>query len=95
MTYIKVKWRHSCPNDPVLLWSELDSERLEKRKVEVFQDGRCGYAPGGEPFGPTRLGETPIPSLADIAKDAQFDPVEITMQEFEEAWAKRTMSWPT
>jgi hypothetical protein len=89
MNYIKIKWIHSHPDDPVLLYSELDSERWEKRKVEVFQDGHCGYASLTESCGPTRLGEEPIPPLDEIASDAQFDPVEITREEFEAIWAKR------
>jgi len=89
MNYIKVEWMHSCPDDPVLLYSELDADRLEKRKVEVFRGGRCGYASAAESSGSTRLGEEPIPSLAEIASDPQFKPVEITKQEFEDAWNHR------
>ena len=88
MTYIKVKWIHSCTDDPVLLYSELDSERWEKRKVEVFQDGHCGYASASESDGLTRLGEEPIPPVAEIASDSQFEPAEITKQEFEASMKK-------
>jgi len=42
MTYLKVKWIHSHPDAPVLLYSELDRERWEVRKVEVFRDGSLG-----------------------------------------------------
>ena len=89
MTYIKVKWIHSNVNDPILLYSELDSKRLEVRKVEIFQDGHCDYASVDESSGSTRLGKEPIPSLAEIASDSQFKPVEITIKEFEEMWANR------
>lgn len=89
MKYIRVKWNHKHHDEPVLLYSELDTERWEKRKVEVFRDGRCGYASASESGGSTRLGEEPIPALTEIASDPQFEPVEITQQEFEEVWAKR------
>jgi hypothetical protein len=89
MTYIKVNWIHSHADEPVLLYSELDGDRWEKRKVEVFADGHCGFASPTESCGSTRLGEEPIPPLAEIASDSQFKPVEITKQEFEEVWAKR------
>lgn len=89
MTYIKVKWNHPNANDPVLLYSELDSKRLEVRKVEVFQDGHCNYASVDESSGSTRLGKEPIPSLAEIASDSQFEPIEIPIIEFEEIWANR------
>jgi hypothetical protein len=89
MNYIKVKWLHSSSEDPILLYSELDEERWEKRKVEVFKDGHCGYASADEAIGSTRLGEEPIPSLGEIASDSQFVPIEIAKEEFEEIWARR------
>lgn len=89
MSYIKVKWIHSCPDYPVWLYSELDGERWEMRKAEVFADGHFGYASSTESGGSTRLGHDPIPTLAEIASDPQFEPVEIAKQEFEEVWARR------
>ncbi len=49
MKYIKVKWLHSHPDEPVLLYSELDKDRWETRKVEVFADGRIGFAKRRKP----------------------------------------------
>jgi hypothetical protein len=89
MTYIKVDWIHSNADDPVLLYSELDEGRWEKRKVEIFADGRRCYANSTESTGSTRLGEEPIPPLAEIASDQEFMPMEISKQEFEEVWAGR------
>jgi hypothetical protein len=85
-TYLKVQWKHQFEDEPVLLYSELDSERWEKRKVEVFKDGRLVPAACGLRSGKTRLGEEPLPGMAEIAADPQFVPVEITAQEFEEVW---------
>jgi hypothetical protein len=34
MSYLKVKWNRSFPDEPMLLYSELDRERWEVRKVE-------------------------------------------------------------
>jgi hypothetical protein len=73
----------------VLLYSELDDDRWEIRKVEIFADGTCGWAGSNEANGPTRLGEAPVPSVAKIAADPEFDPVEIERGEFEEVWARR------
>ena len=88
-SYIKVDWNHDFQDEPVLLLSELDSDRWETRKVEVFRDGRVGYASKEEEFGGTILGEKRTPSLFEIASDPQFEPVEITQEEFETAWAGR------
>jgi hypothetical protein len=41
MNYIKVKWNHALPDEPVWFYSELDAERWETRKVEIFADGSC------------------------------------------------------
>ena len=49
MTHLKVKWIHSYPDEPVIIYSELDHELWELRKVEVLPGGRMGYAgPGVE-----------------------------------------------
>ena len=89
MNYICVKWIHSCPDDPVWLYSEIDSNRWEIRKVEIFADGRYGYASAAESGGETRLGECPVPPLTEIAADPQFEPAEITKEKFEEMWQRR------
>jgi hypothetical protein len=89
MNYICVKWKHSCPDDPVWLYSEIDIDGWETRKVEIFADGRYGYASATESSGGTRLGEAPIPLLTEIAHDPQFEPAEITKDKFEEVWERR------
>jgi hypothetical protein len=86
MYYMKVEWKHSDPDDPVWLYSELDAERYEIRKVDVFRDGRLLYADPSASHEATRLSEAPIPSLAEIASNPQFEPVEITKDEFEDVW---------
>lgn len=89
MTYIRVKWNHKHENEPIVLYSELDEGRMEVRKVEVFRDGRVGRADVDASVGETRLGEEPAPSLEEIAKDPQFDPEEITREDFEMVWKGR------
>ena len=87
MQYIKVEWLHSNPEDPVELYSEIDEERWELRKVEVFRDGRAGVASQLEEHGTTRLSIEPLPTIEEIAADQQFRPVEISRNVFEEVWA--------
>jgi len=88
-THIKVKWIHSDSELPVTLYSELNKDRFETRKVEVFADGRCGYASATEVGGTTKLGLEPVPPLSDIAADPEFEPFEITKEQFEQLWHKR------
>jgi len=89
MTYLRVKWFHQFTDEPVLLFSELDAQRFEVRKVEVFRDGRQGYASRNEEHGGSFLGTIPTPELDILAVDSEFDPVVISASEFEEIWALR------
>ena len=89
MKYIRVKWIHDHLDDPIWLFSEIDDDRWEVRKVEIFKDGRTGYASPDESVGGTFLGEAPIPPLDEIAADPQFVPRDISADEFERAWANR------
>jgi hypothetical protein len=92
MKYIKVKWVHFHPDEPTLLYSELDDARWEIRKVEIFPDGRIGYASSIEATSATktRLSIEPLPPFDEIAADPQFQPVEITKDEFEAVWSRRS-----
>jgi hypothetical protein len=89
MNYIKVKWKHAFPTEPALIYGELDEGRWEVRKVEVFPDGHRGFASAAGSSGGTQLGKEPIPPLAEIAADSQFEPAEISGEEFEHVWANR------
>jgi hypothetical protein len=89
MQYIKVVWRHRDAKSPVLLYSELDSERYESRKIDFYADGHRGFADSEEDSGGTFLGTVPIPSLEEIAADPQFVPADISAEEFEREWANR------
>ena len=63
MRYIKVKWIHAHANEPVWLYSELDDDFWETRKVEVFPDGTKGHANHVETHGTTKFSirAPPIP----------------------------------
>lgn len=86
MMYIKVRWIHTSPDEPVMLYSELSPELWEARKVEVYADGHADFADSEERSGSTKLGIEPLPSLEEIAADPQFEPTLISAEEFELAW---------
>lgn len=86
MEYLKVRWTHENRSEPVLLMSELDADRYEIRKVEVFADGRLGFAGVDQSSDETALGENPMPGKSDIAVDPQFTVEESDSEEFEWAW---------
>ena len=86
MTYIKVQWIHDFQDEPIFLYSELDSKRNEIRKVEVYKNGKLGYACENKSVNGTFLSKTEIPSLEDINADVQFVAYEIDKSCFESIW---------
>lgn len=88
MMYIEVKWIHSLSSEPVVMYSEVDQDRWEVRKVEIYADGRMGFASSTESKGGSALSEEALPSIAQIAEDPQFEPTEITRVDFERVWSK-------
>ena len=88
MQYIKVKWIHSFPDEPMWLYSEIDDDRWEIRKVYVFPNGTCEYAGPNGNRGSTKLGIEPVPPLEEIASDPEFLPEEIPAEQFETIWKK-------
>jgi hypothetical protein len=88
MEYIKVRWIHFFTDAPILLYSELDKQRWELRKVEIFGDGHMGYSDGKDDSTTTGLGEEPIPNLTDITADPQFQAEVISKAEFDAIWEK-------
>jgi hypothetical protein len=84
--YIRVCWLHSSSDEPVDLWSELDADRYEVRKVEIWSEGRMGYASGAAEIGGTWLGKVPVPSLNEINLDPQFQAQMVTKADFDARW---------
>ena len=74
------------------LYSELNYERREIRKIEVFADGLHDWAEGGRSTGAAQLSTRPLPSFEEIALQPEFTPREISREEFEVVWRKATGS---
>lgn len=87
MSYMHVKWIHSMRSEPVDIYSELDPDRWEKRKVELYADGRMGFADNNHSVEGSRLSIEPLPLAQEIAAAPQFIPTEISKEEFEIVWA--------
>jgi hypothetical protein len=86
MEYISVIWKHQNNHCPVRLVSELDADRMERRKLEFFADGSIGIASGTYEGQLTRLGTVAVPLLAEINADPQFEGALITQGEFDSLW---------
>jgi hypothetical protein len=92
MTYMKVVWTHSFEHEPVELLSELDAQRREIRKVEIFRDGTLSFAGPDGASGDTCLGEGPLPSVDEITRDPQFRISTTNRDTFERSWHAATMA---
>lgn len=88
MKCVKVRWFHQNPDYPVMLYSELDSQNWEVRKIEAYVDGRMDFADHEKRSGSTKLSIEPYPPLEDIGADSEFEPSLIAMDEFERVWAE-------
>jgi hypothetical protein len=69
VSYLKVEWHHDLPDDPVWLFSELDGERYEVRKVEVYRDGTRTFADSTRHSGTTMLGEIPAQASQGLSRE--------------------------
>ena len=89
MEYLKILWKHNHRDEPVWLYHEIDDDRWERRKVEIFADGTVGHASEGETRGGSMLSSEPLPPMEEIQKDSEFSPLVISKEEFENVWDKR------
>jgi hypothetical protein len=90
MTYLVVRWKAAQADEPCIMYSELDDARMQRRKLDIFPDGRWGYADEHEEVGSeTILGEAATPSVDEINADPAFEAAETTREEFEKLWAVR------
>ncbi|MFL9867850.1 hypothetical protein PQR67_27055 [Paraburkholderia fungorum] len=88
LIFIDVAWTHDFEAEPIRLVSQLDNERYEVRKLEFFRDGRVGYADGHKSEMGTQLGKLPVPPLAEINSDTQFNARLIEPTLFNRLWSQ-------
>ncbi len=89
MKHFKVIWKHSFPDEPVVIFCEIDDSRYEVRKIEIYANGTKGFALGEFSVNGTELGLFPTPELSEIAQNPEFEPSEISAEAFEREWALR------
>ena len=89
MKYIQLRWRHANPDEPVWIFSEIEEDGREVRKLECFKNGFCDFASREEATGTTKLRTQQLPEMRELGRDREFEPREITKEEFEEVWRTR------
>jgi hypothetical protein len=86
-TYVCGEWFHDFADEPRLFYAELDDERYELRKVEVFKNGKRIRASTEDlKRDPMALADQPWPSLNEINAEAESHAEEISAAEFEDLW---------
>jgi hypothetical protein len=85
--YQRVLWHHESPDEPVELYSEIESG-FEVRKVEVYRDGKHDYADRSYSTGTTALGEDLMPGVDEINEDPEFSAETISAAEFDRVWQR-------
>lgn len=88
--YIKVKWLHESNINPTMIYSELDENSWETRKIELYKKNPPGYASEIEEVRGSGLSEVPMSSIEKIATNPAFIPSEISKEEFEALWMRVT-----
>lgn len=85
-SWLRVEWTHTHKDEPYLVYSEIDPDRFEVRKVEYFVGGVVGIASRSVEIGSTQLGSVPVPETSKINEDAQFKAEEISEEDFNAIW---------
>lgn len=86
MIYLKVKWNHNFDDEPTYIYSELDNDLNELRKVEIYKNNTIGYAFDDIEYNGTQLSIESLPTIEEISLDKQFEPSYISKEEFEKIW---------
>lgn len=86
MEYVLVEWSHDLEDEPCEIYSELDENRCEVRKVEFFRNGLC-FSYGGDRGNFDALADTPFPEdLRTIGKVGEMTARSISRAHFLEVW---------
>lgn len=86
--YLKIDWTEAKSlKDPVVFYHKIGDNQCEKRRVEVFADGKFGHSSLIEPENTTSLSWEPFADLEEI-HSPEFCVHEITHEEFESVWAR-------
>ena len=88
--YQVCEWRHDLEDEPIRIWSEIDTDGWEIRKVEIYRDGLVDIATFVDDVlfetGSSGLSAAPVPDVAEINCDPQFSATPRTAAEFEAIW---------
>ncbi len=87
MRYLLAEWTHQEEDEPYLIYSEMDEERRETRRVEFYRNG-ITFSYGGERGNEGALRQQPFPEdLRDLhTPEGELSAREISPGLFYEIW---------
>ena len=89
MQYVLVEWDHDLDDEPYLVYSELDGDRQETRRVEFYRNG-ITFSYGGERGNEGALSPNPFPEdlkeLCPEDAEGNFTARSIEARLFYEIW---------
>jgi hypothetical protein len=87
-SYFACRWHHEADDDPVMLYEELDDDRMETRKVHEFRDGTLERTDAVRPEHRTSLAWEAVPALEDIDAQPDFTVLPLTAEDFDAVWKR-------
>ena len=86
--YILSDWRSDSPDDPSIVFVQIDSERYLERIINVFRDGRVEIESLWEED-PINI-SPPVPELQPINEADEFTACYVSASLFEAVWQEAT-----
>ena len=84
--YILSDWRNDNPEDPFIVFGQIDSERYAERIIDVFRDGRAdAIVCEGNFYEPV-----PAPEVETINEADEFTACYVSASLFEATWQEAT-----
>lgn len=89
MFYVLLEWSHKWDDEPVQIWSELDDQRCETRKIEVFSHGFRLTYDHEDPRSAAGLADVPFPEdLRKLNAAGPFHASSVSQSDFEGLWSR-------
>lgn len=82
MKYYRTYWKQKHSEFPIWIFSEINKDRFDTRRLEVFEDGSAKYFDKLTPFD---VGVSQYPENVDEVNNDELYLKEITLEDFEEA----------
>ena len=94
MMYVRIDWTHDYDSEPIAIYSEINHEGYEVRKIELYRDGQVGFAQGEIEYNGAGLSEKTFPPLDELNSQDEWDETRaelIHKEDFERVWVMNVL----